>query len=94
MPGQNSTYTRVQTSEATSHFYIIWTQYALIEPDQLDPSLGTPLQFKSMIDEVHERGIRILTDVVTHGVSKAIRTGFAEVATEWWTTIGKVATPI
>jgi hypothetical protein len=50
------------------HFYNIWTQYAVIEPDQLDPSLGTPEQFKAMIDEAHRRGIRVFLDVITHGV--------------------------
>jgi len=31
------------------HFYGIWTQYACIEPDKLDPSLGTEEDFKEMI---------------------------------------------
>lgn len=28
------------------HFYNIWTQYAVIEPDQIDLSLGTEEEFK------------------------------------------------
>jgi hypothetical protein len=50
------------------HFFNIWTQYACIEPDRLDPSLGTPAQFKAMINEAHQRGIRLFLDVITHGV--------------------------
>src|ERR1019366_1340920 len=31
------------------YFYNIWSQYANIEPDKIDPSLGTPAEFKSLI---------------------------------------------
>jgi len=50
------------------HFYGIWTQYACIEPDKLDPSLGTEEDFKEMITEAHRRGIRIFLDTIEHGV--------------------------
>lgn len=40
------------------HFHNIWTQYAVIEPDQIDPSLGTPEEFKPMIDDAHSRASR------------------------------------
>lgn len=50
------------------HFFNIWEQYATIEPDKIDPSLGTPEQFKAMIDAAHRRGIRVFLDVTTHGV--------------------------
>jgi hypothetical protein len=50
------------------HFFNVWTQYACIEPDKIDPSLGTPEQFKSMIDNAHRHGIKIFLDVITHGV--------------------------
>ncbi len=50
------------------HFYNIWTQYAVIEPDRLDPSLGTQADFKAMIDDAHRRGIKVFLDVITHGV--------------------------
>jgi len=50
------------------HFYGIWTQYACIEPDKLDPSLGTEQDFKDMINEAHSCGIRILLDTIEHGV--------------------------
>ncbi len=50
------------------HFYNIWTTYAVIDISKLDPSLGTPAEFKALIDEAHRRGIRIFLDVITHGV--------------------------
>ena len=53
------------------HFYNIWTQYAAIRPDSLDASLGTPDEFKSMVDEFHKHGIRVFLDVITHGVMKS-----------------------
>jgi len=52
----------------SSHFYGIWTQYACIEPGKLDPSLGTVNEFKAMVDEAHDRGIRIFLDTIEHGV--------------------------
>lgn len=52
------------------HFYNVWTQYAVIEPDRFDPSLGTAEEFKSLIDEAHRLGIRIFLDVITHGLMK------------------------
>jgi hypothetical protein len=50
------------------HFYNIWTQYAVIEPDKFDPALGTAEEFKSLVDEAHRRGIRVFLDVITHGL--------------------------
>jgi hypothetical protein len=52
------------------HFYNIWTQYAVIKPDQFDPALGTAADFKSFIDDAHSRGMKVLLDVITHGVMK------------------------
>jgi pullulanase/glycogen debranching enzyme len=54
----------------SKHFLNIWTQYACIEPDKIDPTLDTPKQFKALIDEAHRRGIKIFLDVITHGVMK------------------------
>ena len=51
-----------------SHFYNIWTQYAAIRPDVIDPVLGSEDDFRSLIDSAHSRGIRIFLDVITHGV--------------------------
>ncbi len=52
----------------SSHFYGIWTQYACIEPDKIDPSLGSEQEFKDMIAEAHKHGIRIFLDTIEHGV--------------------------
>ncbi|MDR3792829.1 MAG: alpha-amylase family glycosyl hydrolase [Terracidiphilus sp.] len=52
------------------HFYNIWTQYAVIEPNKFDPTLGTANEFKRMIDEAHRRRIRVFLDVITHGLMK------------------------
>lgn len=54
--------------QCTSHFYGIKSVYACVRPDELDPALGTPRDFKDMIEEAHRRGIRIFLDVITHGV--------------------------
>ncbi|GEM_PF-4393486 len=39
----------------SNHFYNIWTQYAVINPDKIDPSIGTENDFKAMIDEAHNK---------------------------------------
>lgn len=52
------------------HFYNIWTQYAVIEPNKFDPTLGTARDFKALIDEAHQHGIRVFLDVITHGLMK------------------------
>ena len=52
----------------TNHFYNIKSVYACIRPDALDPALGDAADFKAMIDEAHQRGIRVFLDVITHGV--------------------------
>jgi hypothetical protein len=53
------------------HFYNIWTQYAVIEPDQIDASLGTEADFKDLIAEAHRQGIKVFLDVITHGLMPA-----------------------
>jgi hypothetical protein len=50
------------------HFYNIWTQYANIEPQTIDPSLGTPEEFKALIANAHQRRIRVFLDVHVHGI--------------------------
>ena len=51
-----------------THFYNIWTQYACIHPDSIDPTLGTPQEFKNLIQIAHEHDIKVFLDVITHGV--------------------------
>lgn len=53
-----------------SHFYNIWTEYACIRPDRLDPTLGTAADFKQLLVTAHEYGIKVFLDVITHGVMK------------------------
>lgn len=53
-----------------NHFYNIWTEYACIRPDRLDPSLGTKEEFKHLVDCAHDYGIKVILDVITHGVMK------------------------
>ena len=50
------------------HFYNIWTEYACIRPDRLDPSLGTEEDFRHLIESAHRHGIKVFLDVITHGV--------------------------
>ena len=49
-------------------FYNIWTQYANIEPQKIDPSLGTAEEFKALIADAHQHGIRVFLDVHVHGI--------------------------
>jgi hypothetical protein len=53
-----------------SHFFNIWSQYACINPGQLDPSLGDEKSFRDMINEAHRYGIRVILDIISHGVIK------------------------
>jgi len=53
------------------HFYNIWTQYAVIDPERLDPTLGSEAEFRQMVDEAHGNGIRIFLDTVTHGLMES-----------------------
>ena len=66
--GINSLWLTGHSLAHPSHFYNIWTQYACIEPDVIDPSLGTEAEFKAMIAAAHQHGIRIFLDVIEHGV--------------------------
>jgi glycosidase len=52
----------------SSHFYGIWTQYAVISPDSIDPSLGTREDLKSFTDRCHRYNIKVFLDIITHGV--------------------------
>ena len=51
-------------------FYNIWSQYTIIEPDKIDPTLGSEQDFKDLISTAHEHGIRVFIEVVAHGVMK------------------------
>lgn len=51
-----------------THFYNTWTQYACIDPTQLDPRLGSEADFGALVEQFHFHGIRVFLDVITHGV--------------------------
>jgi len=51
-----------------THFYNVWTQYAVTEPDRFDPTLGTADDFRARVDAAHAHDIKVLLEVVTHGV--------------------------
>ena len=53
---------------ATDHFYGIWSVYATWQPDEIDPSLGSEEDFAAMVRTAHDHGIRVLIDVISHGV--------------------------
>ncbi len=46
----------------------LWSQYACVRPDRLDPTLGTEEDFKSLVATAHKNGIYLFVDVITHGV--------------------------
>ena len=58
------------------HFGYIYTQYAGIHPGLIEPSLGTNSsdiqqtehEFKDLIATAHQRGIKVIVDMVAHGV--------------------------
>jgi hypothetical protein len=50
------------------HFYNIWTQYAVIDPEKFDPTLGTGEEFEALITDAHRRDIKVCLDVITHGL--------------------------
>ncbi|MEM6281699.1 MAG: alpha-amylase family glycosyl hydrolase [Chloroflexota bacterium] len=53
-----------------SFFYNIWTQYTVFDPDQIDPGLGTDQDFRDLIEAAHAYGIRVILELVGHGVMK------------------------
>ncbi len=53
---------------ATDHFFGVWSVYACVRPDELDPRLGTADDFTAMTAEARRRGIHVFLDVITHGV--------------------------
>ena len=55
-------------AKCTKHFFNVKSIYACSMPFELDPELGSEDDFKSMIDEAHNLGIKIFLDVISHGV--------------------------
>ena len=48
--------------------YEEWAYYSTVEPDQLDPDLGTEEDFANFVKELHEMGIKVFLDFEFHGV--------------------------
>lgn len=55
-------------TKGSTFFSDFWTVYAMETPEIPDDSLGTEDELKALIDEAHRQGIRIIAEVVTHGV--------------------------
>lgn len=55
-------------NEATDHFYGVWSAYAVRRFDVFDPRLGDAADFRHLIDTAHAHGIRVILEVVSHGV--------------------------
>jgi glycosidase len=45
-----------------------WSYYTHLEPDVLDPDLGTEQDFIDFVDQVHDMGIKVFLDFEFHGV--------------------------
>jgi len=73
MAGQN---------ECDSHFSNVWTVYAMRDPRKIDETLGTPNDLKELINAVHRQGMRIIGDVVTHGVT--LKSSLLKEHPEWF----------
>lgn len=55
-------------SQASNHFYGIWSAYAADRPDRIEPALGTAADLKELVTAAHSHDIRVFLDVVSHGV--------------------------
>lgn len=56
------------SSADSRHFYNIWTQYACIDPSEIEVEIGTETDFIEMVEAFHENEIKVFLDVITHGV--------------------------
>lgn len=54
--------------EATDHFYGVWSVYATVRPDVIDPAIGTRDDLRDLVARAHALGIRVFLDVISHGV--------------------------
>ena len=53
---------------ATNYFFNIWSVYATFDPSTIDPSLGTPADFRAFVDAAHANGIHVLLDATSAGL--------------------------
>lgn len=54
--------------DATDHFYGVWSVYATVRPDVIDPALGTRDDLRDLVARAHSLGVRVFLDVISHGV--------------------------
>jgi glycosidase len=47
--------------------------YAVLDFDELEPTLGTPAEFRALVDRAHELGLRVLCDLVVQGCGRTAR---------------------
>ncbi len=47
--------------------------YAIEDFEALEPTLGTPQEFRALVDRAHELGMRVLCDLVVQGCSRTSR---------------------
>lgn len=47
--------------------------YAITDFEQLEPTLGTPAEFRALVDRAHELGMRVLCDLVVQGCARHAR---------------------
>jgi hypothetical protein len=66
--GINAIWLSGYSLSADHHFYNVWNQYACVDPSQFDPRLGDSAAFGRLVRAAHRRGIRVILEVVTHGV--------------------------
>ena len=45
-----------------------WSYYTHLEPEIIDPDLGTEADFQALIDDLHSMGIKVFLDFEFHGV--------------------------
>lgn len=53
---------------ASEHFYGITSVYSCVDPSAFDPVLGDGTAFRRMVDAAHALGVRVVLDVISHGV--------------------------
>lgn len=61
--------------------------YAAGQPDRLNPRLGSDAEFRTFVSQAHARGIRVLVDVVLHGLfpgSPYVNPGPQALPREWF----------
>eukprot|EP00040_Diaphanoeca_grandis_P032205 m.194756 g.194756 ORF g.194756 m.194756 type:complete len:663 (+) comp32541_c2_seq5:255-2243(+) len=53
---------------SNNHFRGIWSTYAAVDLNQIDPTLGGGTALRTFVSEAHAHGIKVVLDVTTHGV--------------------------